>query len=155
MEKADYKKMDKELRETLHQKNYLMGNLANASAIIKRNMEDVSWVGFYLLHKDELFLGPFQGNETAKTRVPLFKGLIGKAMKNYETQVNNDSSTCPCAEACEELTKSEIAVPIFYNREPVGVLNIDSTIKDRFSAEDVKALEEMALLIQKVWRHMY
>ena len=155
MEKANYKKMDKELRETLHHKNYLMGNLANASAIIKRNMEDVSWVGFYLLHKDELFLGPFQGNEIAKTRVPLFKGLIGKAMKTYEKQVDNDSAICPCADQCEELTKSEIAVPIFYNREPVGVLSIDSTAKDRFSAEDVKALEEMALLVQKVWRHMY
>ena len=155
MEKANYKQMDKELRETLHHKNYLMGNLANASAIIKRNMENVSWVGFYLLHKDELFLGPFQGNEIAKTRVPLFKGLIGKAMKTYETQVENDSAICPCADQCEELTKSEIAVPIFYNREPVGVLNIDSTEKGRFSAKDVKALEEMALLVQKVWRHMY
>lgn len=155
MEHADYQKMDRELRTTLHHKNYLMGNLANASAIIKRNMENVNWVGFYLLHKDELFLGPFQGNEIAKTRVPLFKGLIGKAMKTYETQVNNDSAICPCAEPCAELTKSEIAVPIFYNREPVGVLNIDSTEKNRFTPEDVAALEEMALLIQKVWRHMY
>ena len=58
---ANYEKMGKELEKVLHHKNYLMGNLANAACIIKRNMEDVNWVGFYLLHKDELFLGPFQG----------------------------------------------------------------------------------------------
>ncbi|MBR5328748.1 MAG: GAF domain-containing protein [Firmicutes bacterium] len=153
--KTNYEKMAKELEKVLHHKNYLMGNLANASAVINNNMEDVNWVGFYLLHKDELFLGPFQGSDIAKTRVPLFKGLIGKAMRDYETKVDNDSAMCPCAEQCEDLVKSEIAIPIFYNREPVGVLNIDSTKKDRFSAEDVKALEEMAVLVQKVWRHMY
>jgi len=130
---TNYENMAKELDKLLHHKNYLMGNLANASAIIKKHMEDVNWVGFYLLHKDELFLGPFQG-DVAKTRVPLFKGLIGKAMRDYETKVDNDSAMCPCAEQCEELVKSEIAVPIFYNREPVGVLNIDSTKKDRAAA---------------------
>lgn len=156
MEKrASYEKMGKELEKVLHRKNYLMGNLANASAVINNSMEDVSWVGFYLLHKDELFLGPFQGCDTAKTRVPLFKGLIGKAMKDYKTKVDNSSAMCPCAEQCEDLVKSEIAIPIFYNREPVGVLNIDSTSENRFTDEDVKGLEEAAVLIQKVWRHMY
>lgn len=155
MEKTNYEKMAKEMEEVLHHKTFLMGNLANASAIIKKNMDDVCWVGFYLLHKDEMFLGPFQGNEVARTRVPLFKGLMGKAMKDWETKVDNDSALCPCAEPCEELTKSEIAIPIFYNREPVGILNIDSTSKDRFQDEDVEALEKIAFLIQKVWRHMY
>lgn len=154
MAKANYQQMTAELKETLHQKNYLMGNLANASAIIKNNLEDVNWVGFYLLYKDEMFLGPFQGDK-AKTRVPLFKGLMGKAMKTAETQVENSFHICPCDEICENLTKSEIAVPIFYNREPVGVLNIDSGSENRFSEEDVAALEEIAFLIQNIWRHMY
>ena len=155
MTKTNYTLAAHQLAALIEGVPHEVANLANASAVINNNMEDVNWVGFYLLHKDELFLGPFQGKDIAKTRVPLFKGLIGKAMRDYETKVDNDSAMCPCAEQCEDLVKSEIAIPIFYNREPVGVLNIDSTSKDRFSAEDVKALEEMATLVQKVWRHMY
>lgn len=152
--KTDYKAMEKELREVLHQKNYLMGNLANASAVIKKYMADINWAGFYLLNKDEMLLGPFQG-EAARTRIPLFKGVMGKAMKDYKTAVNNDFEICPCGRQCAEQIKSEIAVPIFYNREPVGVLDIDSTEKDRFSAEDIEALEGITMIIQKIWRHMY
>ena len=154
MGNTNYGEMEKAIRETLHQKTYLMGNLANASAIIHKYMDDINWVGFYLLNKDELLLGPFQG-DVAKTRIPLFRSLAGKAMKYCETQVDNDSAMCPCEEQCPDLTKSELAIPIFYNREPVGVLCVDSTSKDRFAAEDVKALEKIAYLIQRVWRHMY
>jgi L-methionine (R)-S-oxide reductase len=154
MAKTNYKQMDASLRETLRQKSYLMGNLANASAIIKKNMDDVNWVGFYLLNKDEMFLGPFQG-DVAKTRFPLYKGLMGKAMQKYKTQVDNNFAACPCDDNCEELTKSEIVVPIFYNREPVGVLDISSASENRFSDKDVEELEKIAFLIQKVWRHMY
>ena len=152
--KADYAKMDKELRAKLHGKNYLMGNLANASAIIRNNMEDVNWVGFYLLNKDEMLLGPFQG-DPARTRIPLFRGVIGKAMKYYKTQVVNDFECGTCKEDCASKIASQIAVPIFYNREPVGVLSIDSELKDRFDEEDVCQLQHMAKLIQKIWRHMY
>lgn len=152
--KANYEQMDKELRAKLHGKNYLMGNLANASAIIKNNMEDVNWVGFYLLNKDEMLLGPFQG-DPARTRIPLFRGIIGKAMKTWRTQVENDFECGVCKEKCADKICSQIAIPIFYNREPVAVLSIDSNSKDRFSEEDIEHLKYIASLIQRVYRHMY
>ena len=53
------------------------------------------------------------------------------------------------------IKKSQLAIPIFYNREPVGVLNIESASVDRFSEEDCEEMKKIALLIQRVWRHMF
>ena len=153
MATTDYAAIDAELRTTLSNKSYLLGNLANAAAIINKHMEDICWVGFYLLHKDELFVGPFQGESVRRT-VPLYHGLPGKVMKTYQTQLNNDTTKCTCGNA-DGIKKSQLAIPIFYNREPVGVLNIESSSVDRFSEEDCEEMKKIALLIQRVWRHMF
>ena len=39
----------------------LVSNLSNASAVLNQ-MENINWVGFYLVKGDKLFLGPFQGD---------------------------------------------------------------------------------------------
>ena len=36
-------------------------NLANASALLMESLDDVNWVGFYLMEEGRLVLGPFQG----------------------------------------------------------------------------------------------
>ena len=36
-------------------------NLANASALIWQMLGDINWAGFYLMERDTLYLGPFQG----------------------------------------------------------------------------------------------
>ena len=153
MATTDYAAIEAELRATLTAKSYLLGNLANAAAIINEHMENICWVGFYLLHKDELFVGPFQGKSTRKT-IPLYHGLPGKVMKTYKTQLNNDTTKCTCGNA-DGIKKSQLAIPIFYNREPVGVLNIESASVNRFSEEDCEEMKKIALLIQRVWRHMF
>ena len=52
--------------------------LANTSAFIMQNFQDISWAGFYLFKNTELILGPFQG-KIACTNIPLDKGVCGKA----------------------------------------------------------------------------
>ena len=49
--------------------------LANTSAFIMQNFQDISWAGFYLFKNNELILGPFQG-KIACTNIPLDKGVI-------------------------------------------------------------------------------
>ena len=46
--------------------------LANTSAFILQNFQDISWAGFYLFKNNELILGPFQG-KIACTNIPLDK----------------------------------------------------------------------------------
>lgn len=51
--------------------------LANTSAFIMQNFQDISWAGFYLFKNNELILGPFQG-KIACTNIPLDKGVCVK-----------------------------------------------------------------------------
>ena len=63
--------------------------LANTSAFIMQNFDDISWAGFYLLKNDELILGPFQG-KIACTNIPLTKGVCGKAASSRKTVLVED-----------------------------------------------------------------
>ena len=38
----------------------LVSNLSNVSSILF-SLENINWAGFYLVKKDTLYLGPFQG----------------------------------------------------------------------------------------------
>ena len=53
-------------------------NLANASALIWQMLGDINWAGFYLMERDTLYLGPFQG-KPACIRIPLGQGVCGNA----------------------------------------------------------------------------
>ena len=41
--------------------DYDITTLSNASALLNMYLEDINWVGFYLLKNNQLILGPFQG----------------------------------------------------------------------------------------------
>ena len=49
--------------------------------------------------------------------------------------------------ACDSASESEIVLPIRRNGEIIGVLDIDSPIRARFSKEDEKALTKIAQII--------
>ena len=51
---------EKQLDSLLENINYEISILANTSAFIKQEFEDVSWAGFYLNQNQQLILGPFQ-----------------------------------------------------------------------------------------------
>ena len=38
-----------------------IANLSNACALLNQLLDEVNWVGFYLVENDGLVLGPFQG----------------------------------------------------------------------------------------------
>ena len=58
---------------------HLTANLANASALLNQALEDINWVGFYLLEGERLVLGPFQG-KPACIEIPIGKGVCGTAV---------------------------------------------------------------------------
>ncbi|MBP9689665.1 MAG: GAF domain-containing protein, partial [Bacteroidia bacterium] len=61
----------------------IIANLANISAALKSTF-NWWWVGFYLVEKNELVLGPFQG-PIACTRIGLGRGVCGGAWQNSAT----------------------------------------------------------------------
>ena len=142
--------MNKKLEALLYKEDGLITNLSNASALLKEYLDDINWVGFYLMRDGELRLGPFQG-KTACVRIKVGKGVCGTAVSENKTQLVDDVHAFPGHIACDCASNSEIVVPIRVNNEIVGVLDIDSPIFSRFSEEDRVNLEESVSIIEKIW----
>ena len=116
----------------------LVANLANISAALKEQFGWL-WVGFYLVKKDELVLGPFQG-PIACTRIKKGRGVCGAAWEKATTLVVPDVEKFPGHIACSSLSKSEIVLPIIRNNEVIGVLDVDSELLGHYDEVDAKYL---------------
>ncbi|WP_374000764.1 GAF domain-containing protein [Bdellovibrio bacteriovorus] len=118
-------------------------NLANFSALLKQHLPDINWVGFYLLHNNELLLSSFQGLP-ACTRIAIGKGVCGTAAKTLQTQLIADVDQFPGHIVCDSASRSEIVIPLIHKGRLLGVLDIDAPILSRFDSEDQKGLEQFA-----------
>lgn len=122
--------------------------LANISAAISQTFKWL-WVGFYVIEDNELVLGPFQG-PVACFRIKKGHGVCGAAWKDKKTIIVPDVEKFPGHIACSSISKSEIVVPVFNNKNKVfGVLDIDSDKLNSFDETDKKHLEEIVSIIQK------
>jgi L-methionine (R)-S-oxide reductase len=119
----------------------LVANLANAVAALKEQF-GWFWVGFYLVKKDELVLGPFQG-PVACTRIKKGRGVCGASWAQKKTLIVPDVEKFPGHIACSSLSKSEIVVPVIKNNEVVAVLDVDSDASDQFDETDQHYLEQI------------
>lgn len=124
----------------------LIANAANIAALLFEALPQINWAGFYFLHDDQLVLGPFQGR-VACTRIPLGKGVCGAAATRRETIVVADVHAFPGHIACDAASASEIVVPLIINDHLLGVLDIDSPIRDRFTPLDQELVEQVAALL--------
>lgn len=124
----------------------LVANLANIAGALKEQFEWL-WVGFYLVKKGELVLGPFQG-PVACTRIRKGKGVCGTSWQEARTLIVPDVLLFPGHIACSSLSRSEIVVPVIRNREVVAVLDVDSTLVNEFNTTDQQYLEQIVALIE-------
>lgn len=123
----------------------LVANMANMVAALKEQF-GWFWVGFYLVKKEALVLGPFQG-PVACTRIQKGRGVCGTSWQQQKTLVVPDVEKFPGHIACSSLSKSEIVVPVIRNGETVAVLDVDSSAYDQFDQTDQQYLEELVLLL--------
>ena len=121
---------------------------ANLSALIYESMDRLNWAGFYLMREGELQLGPFQG-KTACTRIQVGKGVCGTSVEKNTIIRVEDVHLFPGHIACDSASESEIVLPIHKNGEVIGVLDIDSPVKNRFSEEDEKYLAKIVEIIER------
>lgn len=123
----------------------LTANLANVAAALKEQFGWL-WVGFYLVKKEELVLGPFQG-PVACTRIRYGKGVCGSSWARRETLVVPDVEKFPGHIACSSRSRSEIVVPILRNGQVVGVLDADSQTLSAYDETDRLYLERVIDMI--------
>ncbi|HZH62544.1 MAG TPA: GAF domain-containing protein [Metabacillus sp.] len=136
-----YSLVIKQLKALVEGEKDLIANLSNASALLNQFLDDINWVGFYLMKEDQLVLGPFQGLP-ACVRIPLGRGVCGTAAATKETLRVADVHQFPGHIACDAASNSEVVVPLVTKGKVIGVLDIDSPSKDRFSEQDQAFLEE-------------
>lgn len=128
----------------------LVSNLANVSAVLKESFDKISWVGFYLLKDDRLYLGPFQG-KVACTVIELGKGVCGTSALKKETLIVDDVHKFPGHIACDGGSNSEIVVPIIKDDKVYGVLDLDSYKFSAFNNTDKRFLENLcSLLVERI-----
>ena len=119
----------------------LVANLANICGALKEQF-NWWWIGFYLVKKEELVLGPFQG-PVACTRIKKGRGVCGTAWQQAQTIIVPDVEQFPGHIACSSLSRSEIVVPIFKDNEVIAVLDADSEHLAHYDETDKHYLEEI------------
>lgn len=130
------------------ERNYI-ANAANISSLVYHSLPDVNWVGFYFIDNSspnkELVLGPFHG-KPACIRIPIGKGVCGTVASTAHTMIVDDVHLFEGHIACDSDSNSEVVIPLIKNNTLLGVFDVDSPIKKRFSQEDVLLLEKIVTL---------
>ena len=121
---------------------------SNISALIMSMLPDLNWAGFYLMRDGKLTVGPFQG-KPACIHIAPGKGVCGTAAERNETTVVPDVHQFPGHIACDGASESEIVIPVHEGDRVRAVLDIDSPVKNRFTAEDREGLEALVRMIEE------
>ncbi|MDX7992374.1 GAF domain-containing protein [Xenorhabdus littoralis] len=143
-----YRELTDSLVSLLSGEYDFIASLANASALLYERLDSVNWVGFYLVDDDTLVLGPFQG-KIACVRIPVGKGVCGTAVVNKSIQRISDVHIFPGHIACDTASNAEIVLPLEINGQIIGVLDIDSTVFDRFDENDENGLKALVIKLCK------
>ncbi|MEA4115557.1 GAF domain-containing protein [Mycoplasma sp. 744] len=121
--------------------------LANTSAFIYENFDNLNWAGFYRAENKILYLDAFQG-KVACTEISFNRGVCGHAAINQKTIIVDDVHEFADHIACDSASESEIVIPLFVKNKLWGVLDIDSPIKKRFDMETKNELEAIAKILE-------
>ncbi len=151
MNHPDYPLLARQAFELIEGVPHLTANLANLSALLYDAMDDVNWLGFYLLQGDKLVLGPFQG-KPACVEIPVGRGVCGTAVQKNEALLVPDVHLFPGHIACDSASRSELVLPLRSEEGVFGVLDIDSPHPARFTTQDQVGLEALVRKIEPLLR---
>jgi len=142
MNEPDYALLKSQLLALLADERDALANASNIVALLHQAMDDINWLGIYVLRGDELVLGPFQGLP-ACVRIPLGNGVCGTVAASLETQRVADVHEFPGHIICDAASRSELVVPLIIDGSLVGVMDIDSPSIGRFDANDQVGVESI------------
>ncbi|MGF1703410.1 GAF domain-containing protein [Photobacterium makurazakiensis] len=145
---VNYNTLTKQAVALIDGESDLIANMSNISALLAMELEDINWVGFYILKGEQLVLGPFQG-KPACVRIPVGRGVCGTAIAENSVQRIDDVHQFEGHIACDAASNSEIVIPFTVKGELYGVLDIDSPNLSRFNQLDEDGLVSLLEELQK------
>ena len=149
--KNQFSTLLKQVQALIEGETDLVANMANIAAVLYSNLYDVNWAGFYRVIDQQLVLGPFQG-QPACIRIPIGTGVCGTAVSEDKIQLVDDVHQFDGHIACDVNSRSELVIPIRYQRRVIGVLDIDSPELARFSHNDAVEIGKVVGLLEKTLR---
>ncbi len=148
-EKEDrYRALLPQLKALVQGEPDFIANVANLMAALKESMNFL-WVGIYRVVGNELVLGPFQG-PVACTRIFKGKGVCGTAWNEKRVIVVDDVDAFPGHIACSSLSKSEIVLPVYKNKEVQFIFDVDSDQLAFFDEVDVEYLGDIVKIMEQL-----
>jgi len=137
-----YKELKTEIESLIiNEKNFVV-NASNFVAHLFSKLEDISWIGFYLLSSDTLLIGPYQG-KPACVRLHKEKGVCWASINKRDIVKVDNVHEFPTHIACDAEANSEIVIPMIKNGVIYGVLDVDSHSYNRFTDEDSSNLKKL------------
>ena len=117
--------------------------LLNSLAMVRKELGEGAWVGFYVYSKkdDALLLGPFQGSPACE-RIAIGKGVVGASFLEKEDIYVKDVHDFPGYISCDAGAKSEA---VFYYE--TAIFDIDSSMLDGLNPIDLEILKEIGQLL--------
>ena len=128
----------------------LVTNLSNVSSILKTNFPNSSWAGFYLVEKEKLFLGPFQG-DVACSVIEKGKGVCGTSFNTQKTIIVDNVLEFSGHIACSSTSRSEIVTPIIKNNKVVAIIDLDSNLYNNYTKNDKIQLEKISKILSSLF----
>lgn len=123
-----------------------IANISNFAALLFTSLPELNWVGFYLMHGNDLVLGPFQG-KPACSLIALGDGVCGQAALRRAAVLVPDVQAFPGHIMCDEASRSEMVLPLFKDQRLVGVLDMDSPLLGRFDSFDSERIQQLLQLL--------
>lgn len=119
--------------------------LAEVCRFLRRSFAHYRWVGVYRRDGETLVLDGWDGNApTEHTRIPIERGVCGRAVREGRTVIVDDVRSDPEYLACFLETRAEIVVPIRDAGGVVGEIDVDGNVVGAFDASDRTFLEAVA-----------
>ena len=142
-----YAEVRSRLQSTLAEERNPITVMATVASILKETFPRFYWVGFLMVDKTELVLGPFQG-PPACLRLPLDSaGVCGTCYRQAATILVPDVAQFQGRVGCDVVSKAEIALPIISDNRVTAILDIDSTELRGVDEVDHAELEDIARFV--------
>lgn len=142
-----YDRVSQQVKALIAGEPDMTANMANVSALLNLELEEINWVGFYLLKGETLVLGPFQG-KPACLRIPIGRGVCGTAVAENASQLVSDVHQFAGHIACDAASNAEVVIPVRAHGEVVAVLDVDSPRVGRFDEQDREGLEKIVSVLE-------
>lgn len=119
--------------------------LSEVCRFLRMEFPHYRWAGVYRLDGTTLVLEGWDGEAaTEHTRIPVERGVCGRAARENRTVVIADVRQEPEYLSCFRDTRSEIVVPIREGSTLLGEIDIDGTAVGAYDESDARFLETIA-----------